>query len=265
MNSLLKIPKNKFADNVIKTKVRQFREILTLLLLVLSFSLSAKEINVKTISFQIDDSFNVLNSDNFSFMAEKGDVVVALAVPELKNFSPKKLFASMDTIYFNLSDAKLIKKKSELFFQWTKDYITKYYAMSDGSKVITHTFYTNNFAYCLLARYNSIDDEKIIIETIKSIWFNKQQSTLYKVFTVFNYASFFWIVFAIITSISGIALKEGKNSLFKSIMIYSLIAGMILLLLSGMHWEILGCALLINNIILIIAYYLGIYITFDVD
>lgn len=244
---------------------RKKRQIIGLLLLFFSFSLSANEIKVKTITFHVDSSFTVKNSNNLSFFAEKTNAIIALASPDIKDFSPKRLFESMDTISFNLKEAKLVKSKSENFLQWTRDCFTKYYNNPDGSKLITHTFYTNGVAYCLYASYHSDDDEKLINETINSIWLNPQQPFLYKVFSTYNYSSFFWIAFAILTSLIGLFLKESEKGLFFSIFSYSLIAGVFLLFTTEKHWEILGCALLVNNIILVIAYYLGIYITFDVD
>jgi hypothetical protein len=240
-------------------------KVLITFLLVLSSSVSAREINVKTVAFHIDSTFTVVESKVFPFQAANQSAVIALASPDWKDFSIEKIFASMDTLCFNLAGAKLLKDKSEPFFKWSKDCFTKYYELPNGIKVITHTFYTYGVAYCLYAGYTSVEDEKLIKETINSIWFNSQQHILNKLLSVFNYASLFWIIFAIITSILGIILKESKTSIFSSVIGFSLIAGLLLWGVTGTHWEIIGCALLVYNLILILAYYLGIHIKFDVD
>lgn len=75
----------------------------------------------------------------------------------------------MDTLCFDLSDAKLIKKKRERFYQLDKDYVKKYYDL-DSTKCITYSFYgIKDDFYCFLFTYNNESELNTINKIISTI------------------------------------------------------------------------------------------------
>lgn len=75
----------------------------------------------------------------------------------------------MDTLCFDLSDAKLIKKEKERFYQIDKDYVKKYYDL-DSTRIITYSFYgVKDDFYCFLFTYNNESELNTINIIINSI------------------------------------------------------------------------------------------------
>ncbi len=75
----------------------------------------------------------------------------------------------MDTLCFDLSDAKLIKKERERFYQLDKDYVKKYYDL-DSTKCITYSFYgVKDDFYCFLFTYNNESELNTINKIISTI------------------------------------------------------------------------------------------------
>lgn len=99
-------------------------------------------------------------------LAVKGYVDVLSG--EVCDFNPGYVKKSMDTLCFNISDAKLIKKEKEKFYRMDEDYVKKYYELGND-KFITYTFYTNKYPYCILFTYNNENELKTIDDIIESI------------------------------------------------------------------------------------------------
>ena len=249
-----------------KTKIVSF----VILILLFAMKIHAKEINIATIKFQIEDDLEIYNSDAFLFHAEKPDAFILIkSVTEDFDFDRKRVMNSLDSIWFNLRDAKLLKEKREYIFQWTKDYSTKYYELSNGRYVITHVFYTNKRPYCLYANYSSKEDEEAIKGIVSSI--EPHVNVINRVFLAFNNAPLYWIMFMIFMSFVGIVLKEEKEqgeSIRKSIFITCITWGIIISILfvttSGVI-SVFITAITISIILFLSAYFVGVYLTFDTD
>ena len=228
-------------------------------------NLCAKEVKIKTVILQVDDEFDFIETGNanYPFRAEKGDMMITLATPaDIIKFSVSTVLESMDTVYFNLSNAKLLKKKSEWFFQWTKDYSTKYYQNPDGQRILTHTFYTHEYPYCLFARYDTDKEEQEILKIIDNMRF--EQWFMYAIITSYKNASVFWILFMVLISAAGIVYMENKTTnTMKSYVKLILFSGIALLLTTGFDWLIFFAALIVAAFFFSIAYFFGIQLTTD--
>ena len=94
--------------------------------------------------------------------------IILLKTIATRDFNPGKVKQSMDTLCFNLSNAKLIKKEKAKFYRMDEDYVKKYYELGDD-KIITYTFYTNKYPYSILFTYNNDSELKTIDDVIESI------------------------------------------------------------------------------------------------
>ncbi|MBO5811109.1 MAG: hypothetical protein J6R32_09845 [Bacteroidales bacterium] len=94
--------------------------------------------------------------------------IILIKTLEVSDFNPGYVRKSMDTLCFNISDAKLIKKEKEKFYRMDEDYVKKYYELGND-KFITYTFYTNKYPYCILFTYNNENELKTIDDIIESI------------------------------------------------------------------------------------------------
>ena len=245
----------------------KFKKITFIIFLFVStLNIYAKEINISTIKFQIDDEFKVLEENSLLFYAEKPDAFIAIKSTDPLDFDRKIIMNSLDSIWFNLKDSKRLKSKKEYFFQWAKDYSTKYYTLDNGHHVITHTFYTNNKPYCLYANYKSKEDEKLIKSVIDSI--EPNVNLFDRVLLAYDNAPIYWIVFMILLCIVGLFQKEDKEhgrSIFKSLLVTWTIVFAILYFTTGGMMLIFIPAILISITFFLLAYFAGMYLTFDTD
>ena len=129
----------------------------------------------------------------------------------------------MDTLCFDLSDAKLIKKERERFYQLDKDYVKKYYDL-DSTKCITYSFYgVKDDFYCFLFTYNNESELNTINKIISTI--NLKMTIFQKFGASWEYSP--WCMFPIIIFYMLIGLfvnswtdEKGFKKLTNVIIIY---------------------------------------------
>lgn len=136
-----------------------------------SYSQNKTRIDVtEKLSIEIPDNYIRKESKSCLIDAENknnGNIILLKTI-ETNNFDRNKVKKSMDTLCFNLSNAKIIKKENEKFYQLDKDFVKRYYD-TGKYKVLTYTFYTSSYPYCLLFTYNNESELNEINEILGSI------------------------------------------------------------------------------------------------
>jgi hypothetical protein len=236
--------------------------------LFLTASVNAKDIQVKTITLHVEDSFTETKVESYSLYAQNGDIQILLVAPDdvnLENVGISKLFKVMDTIYFNISEYTLLKTKSEWFFQWTKDYRTKFYQKAADNRIITHTFYTDmKHPYCLLAGYKTDEEEEQILKIIDSMEFN--QTAWEKIVSAYDSASWWWIIFMIIISLAGLVVRVGgadKSSALLIFLVIAFLAALILFLTCGGFNTVFIAAIIVATALFWVAYFFSVVLSLD--
>lgn len=139
--------------------------------------------------------------------------IILIKTLEVSDFNPGKVKQSMDTLCFNISDAKLIKKEKEKFYRMDKDYVKKYYELGDD-KFITYTFYTHKYPYCILFTYNNENELKTIDDIIESI--EMKMNLLVKFFYTFLTSFFIVMIFIVV----GVVVISSDNPIRNAVIFY---------------------------------------------
>lgn len=136
-----------------------------------AYSQNNSRVNITDkLSIELPDSYIRKESKSCLIDAENknnGNIILLKTIAT-RDFNPGKVKQSMDTLCFNLSNAKLIKKEKAKFYRMDEDYVKKYYELGDD-KIITYTFYTNKYPYSILFTYNNESELKTIDDVIESI------------------------------------------------------------------------------------------------
>lgn len=145
--------------------------------------------------------------------------IILLKTIATRDFNPGKVKQSMDTLCFNLSNAKLIKKEKAKFYRMDEDYVKKYYELGDD-KIITYTFYTNKYPYSILFTYNNDSELKTIDDVIESI--EIKMNFFGKFYYMFLTSLFLAMIFLLAGVIISFEIMSGKNPI-RGIVIFYLI------------------------------------------
>lgn len=136
-----------------------------------AYSQNNSRVNITDkLSIELPDSYIRKESKSCLIDAENknnGNILL-LKTLDVKNFDAGKVRKSMDTLCYNLSNAKLIKTEKEKFYQMDRDFVKRYYD-AGKYKILTYTFYTNQYPYCILFTYNNESELNEINEIIDSI------------------------------------------------------------------------------------------------
>ena len=136
-----------------------------------SYSQNKTRIDVtEKLSIEIPDNYIRKESKSCLIDAENknNESILLLKNLDVKNFDIGKVKKSMDTLCYNLSNAQLVKTENEKFYQMDRDFVKRYY---DAGKynILTYTFYTSDYPYCLLFTYNNESELNEINEILGSI------------------------------------------------------------------------------------------------
>lgn len=142
--------------------------------------------------------------------------IILIKTLEVSDFNPGKVKQSMDTLCFNISDAKLIKKEKEKFYRMDENYVKKYYELGDD-KFITYTLYYPYYSYCILFTYNNDNELKTIDDIIESI--EMKMNLLGKFFYMFL-TSFLALIFVLVGVVVILAIKDSDNPIRNAVIFY---------------------------------------------
>ena len=145
--------------------------------------------------------------------------IILLKTIATSDFNPGKVKQSMDTLCFNLSNAKLIKKEKEKFYRLDEDYVKKYYELGDD-KIITYTFYTNKYPYCILFTYSNDNELKTIDDIIGSI--EIKMNLLGKFFRMFLTSPLISLIILVAGVIILLEIEDSRNPI-RGIVVFYLI------------------------------------------
>ena len=136
---------------------------------------------------------------------------------EVSYFNPGYIRKSMDTLCFNISDAKLIKKEKEKFYRMDEDYVKKYYELGND-KFITYTFYTNKNPYCILFTYNNENELKTIDDIIESI--EMKMNFFGELYYMFMTSVFMVLFLFGVGGFIVVAIKDSCNPIRNAVIFY---------------------------------------------
>lgn len=163
-----------------------------------SYSQNKTRIDVtEKLSIELPDSYIRKESKSCLIDAENknnGNILL-LKTLDVKNFDAGKVRKSMDTLCYNLSNAKLIKTEKEKFYQMDRDFVKRYYD-AGKYKILTYTFYTRSYPYCILFTYNNESELNEINEIIDSI--EIKMNVFGKFFYLFNSSLFMLIALGVV-------------------------------------------------------------------
>lgn len=143
--------------------------------------------------------------------------IILIKTLEVSDFNPGYVKKSMDTLCFNISDAKLIKKEKEKFYRMDEDYVKKYYELGDD-KFITYTFYTNKYPYCILFTYSDDSDIKTIDDIIESI--EMKMNFFGKFVYMFKTSGFIFLFSLVVGGTTVLVIKDSCNPIRNAVIFY---------------------------------------------
>lgn len=171
------------------------------------------------LSIEIPDNYIRKESKSCLIDAENKDNgnIILIKTLDVRDFHKGSVKKSMDTLCFNISDAKLIKKENEKFYRMDEDYVKKYYELGND-KFITYTFYTNKYPYCILFTYNNENELKTIDDIIESI--EMKMNFFGKFAYVFRTSTFMVLFLLFVGGLAILAIKDSCNPIRNAVIFY---------------------------------------------
>ncbi len=185
-----------------------------------SYSQNKTRIDVtEKLSIEIPDNYIRKESKSCLIDAENknNESILLLKNLDVKNFDIGKVKKSMDTLCYNLSNAQLVKTENEKFYQMDRDFVKRYY---DAGKynILTYTFYTSDYPYCLLFTYISESEMNEINEILDSI---KIKKGIFE--AIFNIPTFMMVVLVSLAMIAMYIVEDYDTPIKYYLIIYAVI------------------------------------------
>lgn len=217
------------------------------------------------LTLSIPESLRQDSTSRYAFFAFDSTMYVIVASIETSDFQSGEVLRTLEDYSYNLKNTNLqcYKVEKEKFYEWSKDYVKRYYRGKDEMIIMTYTFYTTDRPYSILIGYKGEKEKEKAESIIKSIKYKgnlwKQVKLTYKRSTIAWWLFYILIYPLICLSFVMLFNRNRKDLIVKKPYIWSVICSTLILLLTLKGaWLEFVCFGVINIIAFVPCFLIGI-------